>query len=129
MFIIVKFTFSPQVPFFSLSFLIKVSLRVVLFKKFDDLVKYTTQNNIKNQYFENIVSEHLLDYVKYEKLALFKISTLHRILTKYKLKNGSLENQKIYDFLFEIIFSSKNLFGIFGKYSLGTSKAKLLANN
>ena len=63
----------------------------------------TTQNNIKNQYFENIVSEHLLDYVKYEKLALFKISTLHRILTKYKLKNGSLENQKIYDFLFEIL--------------------------
>lgn len=68
-------------------------------------------------YFEYLISEHLIDYVGYDQLSSFPIHVLYRILSQYKQKNDILKNPEIIDFLFNVLNKQKKdavvLFSIF----------------
>lgn len=53
--------------------------------------------------YEHIFSKNLKDYVFYDQLSLYPISTLYRILYIYHQDNDILENPEIIDFLIKII--------------------------
>lgn len=54
--------------------------------------------------YEDIISDNFMQYVEDDRLLKFDVSTIHRILTKYLLKNTSKDlDVKIIDFLFKYL--------------------------
>lgn len=69
------------------------------------LIIYSNDPTISTDEYEEIISEHFLEYIQDKRLFDIQLPILYRIFTKYQEMNGNeeLNNQNIVDFLFKCL--------------------------